>query len=278
MTSNAQIIDNPSIHWWEMRYWQIVIAILLLLALTIPIPLLLNNVASTIVLTWTSILASVGGTWYFASETFSRNQFISQKEKALIAIRRPMEIARAVQRVLKNISHKKETISKFESSELSQNKKFLIEVFEGIELHVSELFGHLNYAIADWNDILGEDLALADETYEKINDLFQVGERAIQELQASYEMRIKEADSRGEGELRKVREELNKEIALKEMEVAERVKKAYENGKLESALSDRSGGLLGALIARRQELEAEQKNKARLESLLNAIRDHTKVI
>jgi hypothetical protein len=223
-------------------------------------------------------LASVGGTWYFASETFSRNQFISQKEKALIAIRRPMEIARAVQRVLKNISHKKETISKFESSELSQNKKFLIEVFEGIELHVSELFGHLNYAIADWNDILGEDLALADETYEKINDLFQVGERAIQELQASYEMRIKEADSRGEGELRKVREELNKEIALKEMEVAERVKKAYENGKLESALSDRSGGLLGALIARRQELEAEQKNKARLESLLNAIRDHTKVI
>src|ERR1051326_7085328 len=127
MTSNAQIIDNPSIHWWEMRYWQIVIAILLLLALTIPIPLLLNNVASTIVLTWTSILASVGGTWYFASETFSRNQFISQKEKALIAIRRPMEIARAVQRVLKNISHKKETISKFESSELSQNKKFLID-------------------------------------------------------------------------------------------------------------------------------------------------------
>jgi hypothetical protein len=229
-------IKNDQPRWWENRFWQITIALILLLILTIPIPILLDNKGSTIVLTWVSILASIGGTWYFAYESFNRNQEKTQKEKALIAIRRPIEISRATQRIYDNIVCKKEIVSKLEPTELQQNKKYLLEIFEEFKIHVTELSGHLSYAIADWQDILGQDIRVAEETYEKIGDLLQIGKRELDDIRSSYESRLEEAERKGTNEVKKVKDELMQKLKEKEKEIDRKAKEAYEKGKKDSEI------------------------------------------
>jgi hypothetical protein len=224
-------------HWWQERYWQIMIAILFLLVLTIPAPILLNNIGSTIVLTWTSILASIGATWYFAYKTFRGNQERILKERAIVAIRRPIEIARAVQRVVRNVSEKKEELSKYDETEWSKQRRLVLEIIHGIEIHIRELFGHLNYAIADWQDILGEDFSVTDETYRQIEDVLLKGNREIDEIKKGYEQKLEKARTINAEELKKVESDLMSKIKEKEVELAKAVQEAYQKGKKESSNS-----------------------------------------
>ncbi|MGD1044508.1 MAG: hypothetical protein ABR936_04150 [Bacteroidota bacterium] len=221
-------------HWWQERFWQILASIFTLLILTIPIPIFLNNLGSTIVLTWTSILVSIGATWYFASVTFRGNQEKVLKERAIVAIRRPLEIARAVQRVVRNITEKKEELSQLDDPEWSRQRKFVLEIIHGIEIHVRELFGHLNYAIADWQDILGEDLSVTDETYRQIEEVLLKGNREIDEIKKGYEERLEKAKTVNKEELKKVESDLLSKIKEKEVELAKAVQEAYQKGKREN--------------------------------------------
>jgi hypothetical protein len=221
-------------HWWQERFWQIMIAILFLLVLTIPVPILLNDTGSTIVLTWTSILASIAATWYFAYQTFQGNQERILKERAMVAIRRPIEIARAVQRVVKNVTEKKEELSKFDEIEWSKQRRLVLEIIHGIEVHIRELFGHLNYAIADWQDILGEDFSVTDETYRQIENVLLKGSREIDEIKKGYEQKLEKARTINAEELKKVESDLMSKIKEKEVELAKAVQEAYQKGKKES--------------------------------------------
>lgn len=202
-------------HWWQDSFWRILVVGIVLIILTIPVPLYLKDSTATIVLTWVSILASVAGTWFFAFRSFNTTLIQKQKERARVAVRRPMEIAKGVRSILRFVENKSADLVGDTKRLPDESGRVVVKnVLENTSELLRLLHGHVLSAIDDWADLIGDEIQAAALFAKEFEDLVEEHRKEKAKLADDYLEKEKDLKAGAEEEkntLRKEFEEKQKE-------------------------------------------------------------------
>lgn len=228
----------------------ILILIGILFLITYP-PLTITDKGINLWYNWVSIGLTIFVSWIFSKKTFESNLIEAQKERALIAIRRPFEISRSITRIIQNINRKRKEIRNLEVSDNTSVKLIITEYLNGIELQAIELKGHNNQVIADWQGFLGKDIEDVNEITERIVLIIEKRDIEIEEMNNLHEEALKQARAKGDEEVKRVTSEFEKKLKEKEIDFKRKLNDEYEKGKKESALfrSMTSGSNIGTVVS-----------------------------
>jgi hypothetical protein len=151
--------------------------------------------AATIVLTWTSVLASIGGTWYFAQKTFNTTFVQKQKEIARVAVRRPMEIARGMRSLQKYIEDSARELLDLKGHFPEESGRLVLKHnFRGIAEAIKLVHGHLLSSIDDWFDLIGDEIRAVAIFEKQFEDIKELHEKEMAELRAEQAQKEKELE------------------------------------------------------------------------------------
>jgi hypothetical protein len=173
---------------WQSPFWQITFIVIILLFIILILPYILNDRGANIVFTFTSILASVGATYYFSYKSFNSTLLQKQKERAFIAVRRPMEISKGIRLLSKFLEERCKELYGDEKRFPDESGRVVIRhSFQSLIEITRLIHSQALNAIDDWYDVIGDELRVNALFEKEFEDLKADQAEHLATIQKEYE-------------------------------------------------------------------------------------------